>query len=744
MGGVRNSYSNSEMGKKLSSLLTSTVGVCRKKSDQLSGMLNHAINIDKIVGSRVDFGYKVFGDIIEAASYSIPMCGSTVQKAIRLFRNANLKDAWWLVRTDASNIGMGANGFGSGYGNGIHSPAIVADVDGNTYRNGGCNAKANDPWWRDGKPGGLMQQCEGDVVAAASDLIAQCGGSSAAPGRALAELGMGGLEGDWNDVLAISRYMQILSQLQEVAAGGVNALLPFVLGNFASKVSPQKFGLSIAEVGGIVTADGKFAMGEDQITAAKKTEEGKRANRIALGYNARKWGPYESTMISAQRKLIPSEAEAVYVRRWGEVDRSRINEILLFKTKITAYRKSIEDELAQLEVGEMCKTILDDTEHLGGVDQHRVDYSLDSHGFGGHSAFYKATIGRRGVLRVLGNMFTLKRCFRATGSSRQRAEMIVDFYIIYKIFELHLGTPWLASLAGHPQMYEAVAHAMADAVVTVVFSKAVGPDRSHYKRSGRQDSLESLMPEPGVFLSPTISAFWSPIAYLASRPYTIDEFWERRSHLFDFGDDRSLMRQFCRTFDGIRVADYAYSVPCWSKGTRSGSWQNKIHGGMAKYIDRLGNRQIRRTLFIPAIVETYRKLFNPSGGVHGLDAIKGNGLYEQLIEYKRSFADLMQKATWVKTQDDTANRLTSYTSWVGNKMDASVYQTVAQPILQNYQHITLADGPYKEVLSAYYAQKAGIELMVHDAEDPKVAIKLMHDTMRLLLKKVMGVDKLPD
>ena len=731
--GLTQSFTDNIAAENLSQNMTTLIEGCQGMTESLKSYLKSSMAVDSVRQKRVDFGYKAFGDIIMAASYSIPGCGSTVKTMISLFRNRNLKDAWWLARNDASWVGTGAKGLDTGYGNGVHAPVNMqqhsSSGDTNMYRSTAFTAAADAPWWKDGKPGNMLYQCEGDVAAAASDLKGQLPGVD--PQQALSAMGLAGIGAStWEDVLALVRYKQVISQLSEIAAGGQSAVLPYVLAGMASSVNVSKGGLAIAELGGWKNSDGRFAIGAAEVETGKTEVAMRQYNRVAKGWEDRLWWSEHSNMVDGQTKMDARKARAIY--DGFDFSHKKIDEIILFKAKITVYRYDMEVELAKgSKFGNVTRAVLNDVSE--------GDFNLSSNGFGSHGYAYKMLWGRNGIFHRLGNLLSFGYCFQTTASAESRAQLMLDCYIIYKILELHLGTPWPASLAYNPQTRVNVARALADAMVTVVMSKAIGPNRKGYFKSrGSKTDLTPLFPKSDIFSSPTIAGFWSPIAYLASRPIPPVDFLSMRvnANRLVSSSRESMVGEFMAEFAQVTVEGFAYSIPCYSsKG---------IEAGVLTYASRLGSGVLSRTLIRPSIEGTYSKLFSRSPATTLLEGrvTVWRSAVEDVDALQKKFNDILEHSLWTDRGKDAVgggqtNFVNSYSSWVNKRTFFGSDPTEVAKITAKYAGFGRLADP---MLNAYQAQKMSVELMVNKMEKPEIVLKLMHDTVRQLVKKVRNLE----
>ncbi|MEL6538175.1 MAG: hypothetical protein AAFQ98_22340, partial [Bacteroidota bacterium] len=96
---LQSQISIQKTGKYLLDYLAQNIESIQSHVNSFIQDLTYALQRDDLRQSRIDTLYRVFGSIIAAAAYSIPVVGSTVQHVVKFMQDPNLNDAWWLTRS---------------------------------------------------------------------------------------------------------------------------------------------------------------------------------------------------------------------------------------------------------------------------------------------------------------------------------------------------------------------------------------------------------------------------------------------------------------------------------------------------------------------------------------------------------------------------------------------------------------------------------------------------------------------
>ncbi len=706
----------------LSNQLSGLVASCQAQVDSLVHDLRAGMAVDKVKRERIDFAQNAVVDIVIAASYSLPG-GSTIQHILKLMRSRSLSDAWWLSRNGGSEFAKM-----HGITNNVHAKSDLLDAEGRTVGKQDADF-VNVAWANTGTQNqdDALQQAEGDVVGTLSGRSSGFpSGGSATISPALQRLSAS-VKPVNDDSEFVETYKRIIAQLVEVRDGGRGGLLPYALAALVENITVNSNGVSIVELGGFVCQrDGRsrFALGPAEVKRAR--EEDQTLNRVQLGWRHRAWY-HEPAILEAQERIDPV-AYKVYEEKLGW-STDETDAILLFKAQITAYREKLEDQIATgTDIGNVVKKIIAD------IDSE----DIAKRGFKEQGTGWKILTGRNGIFRGFVRTISFGQAWKATKNAKERAEVMMDCYIFYKILEFHLGTPWIAAIPNNETHRAKVLGALSDAYITIVMSKAVGPkhhqgllSREHgWKRGGSgHTNLAHLLPTWEILDSPTTAAFWSPLPnYIAACDGGLAEKAEDQSGNEDQRWQKAVREASNKLTDTklsdkgplLGRRDYMRTIPVFSKeGVRQGIEKYAIRygdGHMTEHLTRMlaafskpPQESLQSlTTAIESLNKKIQQIFAPQD--QGSNAEQGLKAYVASLKLRRQL-----------DQVDTSNL----------DIDALVQRPQFSP-----------SGRLEKTADAFAAQDIAMNLLAAGQEDPTMVLKLMHETIAELIASQMPTNQL--
>ena len=654
------------------------------------------MKIDKMKNDRIDFAIAAVADIVIAAAYSIPG-GPTAKATLELFRNKSLASALWLLRSSDSEL-KNIPGIPSFFGgNSVNSLSTVVDADGNPVlvnsnaaftpfaaRGTGASLfKGND---------NLLKQLEADAGGALSGVVDR---DRPGMGEGLKEITYDTAERATQEHMAevdravmLSTYMQVLGQLDEIRQGGDAALLPYALAAFADNVQLPQLGVAIANLGGYKVLKAgveRMALGDKEVDEALKD---KKTNRLQVGWRKRKW-VQDPKIIETQRKMSP-QARGVYEALGWEP--ARVDKILIFKAKMATYRSDFEAALAQLDVDSVTKHVVKD-----------ADASMASHGFTKASRTEKYLTGRHGLFRLLGQKLTFGHFFNTTAQGAQRGALIIDCYVLYKVLEFHLGTPWIAALPKTPKSWERVCHALVDAWMTITLSKWAGKKR-----------VQDCYPPPPLFGNPTVLGYWSPLGkVLAATEDDLREYEDDGTvDLGRFARDALRQRrdELLAMPEGFSATPYLLTLPGQAKTRRDPGAPYRV--------------PLDEADFTVWMQQLYQDRY---------ESALGSARSSEDLQKWRDDLQALADAMWESEKQSGQSALSTYVRWTKRRQAALDMPRVKAETVSQYEK--LSSEVEDPVMSAYLAQKMGMELLTQGAVKPEEVLKLMHDTIRKLVEQ---------
>ena len=523
MGRLKTSIAEAQVAEDMSQRLSGVVKQCKDNADGLVDKFQEAMKIDKIRSDRIQFIKDTIMDVIVAAAYALPG-GQLVAGTLNLFRKRSLSAAMWLARSGDSELatvmwGSKANASNtvSSYSGGqfVNAQSQVANSSRfSDLSNDSTSLLGGDPAMRQLHINSLETQV-GDSLS--SVLQGMPGKESSALSRicfdSVEDASRGAINrdrhADGGASLMMASYKQALGQLQEVAYGGEAAILSYALAAIAEGMELEENGAQIARLGGfkLILPGGsrpRLALGEEEVNIAKN--DFRQLNRLQQGWSDREWvGATEFE--KAQRRLSPKVRDS-YPGSDGWTP-EQADKIIAFKACVTAYRSKLEKNLASLCVGSVSKFIIQDA--VRNPKSELINQGGFDHKSTARHVYYD---GDHGLLRSAVRFFSFGLAWSTTTDGDARASLMVDAYILHKVLELHLGTPWLAPLPNNAHTHKKVGVALLDAWNTIVLSKA---------QSRNEKKLTKHFPLMELFAGPLVASYWSPIgAFLAELPRKSD------------------------------------------------------------------------------------------------------------------------------------------------------------------------------------------------------------------------------
>ncbi|OJH40290.1 hypothetical protein [Cystobacter ferrugineus] len=728
MGNQKLSIAEQQVAEDMSDRLIQTLTICKRNSDSLVEKLEEAMRIDKIRSDRIKSIKSKIMEIAVIAASLVPG-GATVGAVLSLFRNRTLSSALSLARGADSELAVKIWGEGNvnEYDERKFENKIKFSGEEDKADGGGCDEKDDTSTLK--KHFDAFEMQAGDALSNALSEFPQ-----SAPSRLMR--GGGGLDEIRRSMLTnihrkhgaqlmMSSYKQTLGQLLEVAHGGEAAILSHALAAVADAVELDLNGAHIARHGGFKIVDDqgqlRMALGDAEVTKAKA--HFKQFNRLQQG-----WSDREKIGITkfetAQRALSPS-AGFVYPQEWTA---EQIDAVLAFKTSITAYRVDLEEALKKMCMAEVTKYIVQDA---------AAGNSIVNHGFKHRSNLrHFLWDGQHGLIRSGANFFSFGLLWSTTKDESARAELMVDAHILHKMLELHLGTPWLAPIPNNPHTRRKVAFALHDVWNTIILSKS---------RTKNTRDLKKCYPVEKVVASPSIVSYWSPIgAFLGELPKKGAEAKSSKSstgsdsvtsemgnaYTAFIGDPENLPSSPTSVLSTVSSLDQQEMGLMLQKAATSGL-KNSLYPDHAEIVNVNLRYKPFPTWLENAIAETY-------GGV-GI----GKRNLDVLLAVRKEL-DGVADVDWVRDVEDKANPLASYVSWTTGRKRFSKFKDKletreAKEIFKKYGSYAQSLrnlGAQDTLMSAYLAQKMGLELLHSGVVEPTEVMKLMDDTIRHLLKKV--------
>ncbi|MEL6537524.1 MAG: hypothetical protein AAFQ98_19035, partial [Bacteroidota bacterium] len=582
------------------------------------------------------------------------------------------------------------------------------------------------------------------------------------------------------DQFALSVYQKILLQINYIQCSSNAALLPYIFSQMVEGTKISSLGVTIAELGGWRTKEGGFALGSTKMGGVW----GQNQNILVRSFENATFKNHTDFTI-AQGLLSPL-AKYVYEHDL-KLSSTQTDRIIFFKTKMTCYRYKLEQVWADKNVGETFKEYLQKVASDGASGKSNATQTADlsflnSVGFDEHSMPYKLFIGKSGVLRRLGQVISFGQFFNNTKSAEERAKFIVDCFIFFRILELHLGTPWPASLPYSPNRAERVLYALVDAFVTVTMTKVNSSENGHrlsdttnktFKTaSGSVAAFEKIIPHKELLACSPVRAFFTPITEEVFHPTSGSSMGNTKRKDFDEILTRLLPQDADQVMcDGkntmpaqVSLLEKFYlSIPAFANGnTDTTIYIENIKNSLptdqadpANSIAPQSKDLTHITLKAPTQYKKYcERLLNYSNALATLknafepvweeDTTGDNhsALRDQLERANKKNIAVIEKAFWPNQKGNSPTA--EYVQWMLNRADLNSskkqYQYVEQ-LAAEYQvsrghTVDPGTSPLPSSLEAFRLQQMAMQLLINDQEDPKVAMKLMQDSMKEMFQLI--------
>ena len=327
-------------------------------------------------------------------------------------------------------------------------------------------------------------------------------------------------------------------------------------------------------------------------------------------------------------------------------------------------------------------------------------------------------------------MISFGQLWETTTNAKERAELIMDCYIFYKIVSMHLGTPWIAAIPNTNAQRARVLGALTDAYATVVMSKAVPPksggkwifdgsrDMGFRKRGGRgKASLDHLIPSWELVDSPTTLAFWSPNAgYVAAQGTAADPAGSPAgTPSAALGELKARVKA---ELDGanatasdagplLKLEHYFSTVPVFSGAG--------VRGGIKKYLKRFESGSESVVKHLSDAISNYP------------DAPSRD---DEAAGTSRRLAAILKPRTEAADPFEAYAEEVGLRRWPHAPAERPPDDPAAKIMSEFEDRRREADTPLKQAL---LAQELAVNLLAAGLEEPAVVIKLMHDTITLIV-----------
>ncbi len=451
-------------------------------------------------------------------------------------------------------------------------------------------------------------------------------------------------------------------------------------------------GFRIAQLGGIKNADGSLAIGSDLDDSEVLKKEEVNCAAYAIKHSSRnprvkyienlddlkelfnqvKKRVGYSTKYTDALKGFSKSCVSEYYQDRG-LSTEQISQMNSLKAKIYAYY----DDLYQV-VGK---------EHGDGkrYKSYVKDFAkMELNGFEDRGLKYKAFVGANAPLqKILGALPDYDSW--NNGDSRSRFVLMMASYVIFNTLSIYLGTPWPATLAQSEKNTKKLCQAIEDAVVTIFYVNAYSGEKIHFDRNVVWKSVIRIVK------SPLISNYFVKFSMYENLKSNAD---------IDVREDY---------FSNHKAY---YSQPYAREKNSANLNDHTIYKELGEF--NLWYRLTKR----------YSKLII-------IDDEGGNleRLSEQLASFTATKWESQERSTVFTTEGALykgKDYLRDYATYKNIDVSEAASMTSQVGLSKSY-------GPLQ---NAYRAQKVGLTLLSQKRAEPIEAFKLLHDTVRMLIKRV--------
>ncbi|HAA15713.1 MAG TPA: hypothetical protein DCE41_29995 [Cytophagales bacterium] len=755
---LRTQLSDQKAAYYLSSRLASEVNQLQDVVSQTIKDLEGLLKIDGLKQSRIDITYQTFGKIVSTALSCIPGIGSSLQHVFDFMRAPNVADAWWLGRSKFSFIGQYEGDWANDPGNDElrRLAGLTTGKEDLEKEPGYTDIGSN--YWENGKPGYKDFLAEQNSASAISDMVNNF--PSGDFNAQVDAVGLGKLTNpSLSDVLALIRYKQMLLQLHELESNPSEHLIFFIFAQLVSGSSIGSRGVSISDIGGWkIPADPKnpkgrlrMAMGKAEMKTALGTTQLSKLNVSEVPvYNQLVASLEKSTWIyqtkfSQAQSLLQESATQIYTQTldMSEKDAERL---VLFKTKMACYRDKLEDVWAKKPVGEGVKQYLKSTFKIDDEKVPDIQKFLTQQGFGNNhtwSKTYKVFWGRSGILRRGLQLVTLNQAFSTTASAKDRAKIMVDAYIFHRILELHLGTPWPVSMPYESGFAKRVIYAITDAYLTMLMTRVNNAESK--PENMNQSDFEALIPSRLILESQLVRSFFSPAAQSYAYTSTANPTPKFTSIQSQISEDiktytKEVLKNVLGFYDSIpsfsTLNQETQSIPNpFTVEYRKNNFGSNYNLNSPKLTPRLGYA----ALFL-AWGGLEHKILKPLATWVSDQQAPDGQTQEGFQEKNQNLVNLIEKALWAKGPKENTSE--DYLQWIRNRAEldeSREHFEFAEQLGAEYQVKDYLGQEDSKTMQKFRAQQVAMQLLINDQEDPKVAMKLMQDSMKEMLRLISAL-----
>jgi hypothetical protein len=369
-------------------------------------------------------------------------------------------------------------------------------------------------------------------------------------------------------------------------------------------------------------------------------------------------------------------------------DAKRVDEILLFKIYMAAYLNELETALGKLSIGSSWTKVLD---AIHAQPYETGDHSINS------SIIDDISKNLNTNSTLFGGETQANRGFEKMADKSQRTRLIIDAHIFYKILQIHLGTPWLASLPHNDATERSVRIAVTDALMTIMLSRYC---------SGKQQILPLSR---YLYASPTLTAYWSNL-------YGTREKLEELSVQYD------------------DVNDLLVTFPLWEHDGHDVERQRLLAVQLHERCEKFAS-------YLNASIKTESRFQNQ----------KLRKFWDELNVRLDNVCNVYWTSTaeLSKTNEITRSQFDKYVEWIeqrrGNFSSFRAQSEAIDQILNEAKKAkanekrTSSSIAHAKLLDCVDAQQLGMELLANNIVEPVEVLELMHKTIKELVYHVAGV-----